>query len=206
MRFSDESLELSGRKVIIARIISRLTGAPLINLYFGAIMIFYAPSGTLGHIFTPLTAFVFCLALMVVLPIVPILYDAWRGRIDLDVSSQNTRTKYFGFAIFCYIIAFGIYYFTSSVIMYSFAGAYIGVTTGVMVANFRTKVSVHTAGISGPGTALMIVYGIPAMIVIVVWILVVWSRITLEQHTLVQGILGMALGVAITIPVYILLY
>ncbi len=206
MKFGDELLDLTGRKVTVARVISRLSGAPLINFYIGFIMTFYAPPDTIGSIITPISAFVLCLALMVILPVVPIIYDAWREKIDLDVSSQEMRTRYFGFAIFCYIIAFGIYFVNTSVIMYSFAAAYIGVTTGVMLANLRTKVSVHTAGIAGPSTALIIVYGLPAMIVIIFWALVIWSRIVLEQHSIVQSLAGILLGIAITIPIYYFLY
>ena len=206
VKFGDEMLLLEGKSVRIARIISRLTGAPLINLYVGIIMTVLAPQPTIGTVLDPILALGICIVFMVILPIVPIIYQAYRGNVDLDVSSQNMRTQFFLFAIFFYIISFSIYYLFSSPLMYTLSVAYIGVTTGVMIANRETKVSVHTAGIAGPGTALIIVYGLIATPVIILWGAVIWSRMKLEQHTMIQGLIGVVIGVIITFPVYSLLY
>ena len=82
-------LLLEGKSVRIARIISRITGAPLINLYVGIIMTVLAPQPTIGTMLDPILALVICIVFMVILPIVPIIYEAYRGNVDLDVSSQN---------------------------------------------------------------------------------------------------------------------
>ncbi|MFW9845041.1 MAG: hypothetical protein ACFFEV_10730, partial [Candidatus Thorarchaeota archaeon] len=68
------------------------------------------------------------------------------------------------------------------------------------------KVSVHGAGIGGPGTALFFVYGIFALPVIIFWILVIWSRTVLKQHSLKQSIAGVALGIIITLFTYPFVY
>ncbi len=206
MKFGDEMLDLTGREVTLARIISRLTGAPLINFYVGTIMIIFAPPLTFGVILSPLSAFLICMSLMVVTPILPILYQAWRGNIDLDISTQKMRARFFGFAILCYTLAFMMYFIAQSPLMYNLAAAYACVTAGVMLANFRTKVSVHSAGVAGPGTALILVYGPAALFVIILWIVVVWSRVILKQHSLNQGLLGIGIGVIITLIVYAFLY
>jgi membrane-associated phospholipid phosphatase len=62
------------------------------------------------------------------------------------------------------------------------------------------------AGIAGPGTALILVFGPPALIVIVAWLLVAWSRTVLQQHTLFQTLLGILLGASITVGTYLVLY
>jgi membrane-associated phospholipid phosphatase len=206
VKFGDELLNLEGRKIAIARIVSRLTGAPLINLYVGIIFTIIFPTQTIGLILHPVTALIICILMMVILPVSPIIYEAYRGNVDLDVSTQEVRTPFFLFAILCYVMAFIVYYIFTSPLMYTLSAAYIGVTTGVMLANVRSKVSVHTAGIAGPGTALIYIYGLPALIVVVFWIIVVWSRVVLKQHNIAQSIAGIIIGIIITLAVYSFLY
>ncbi|MGY5877051.1 MAG: hypothetical protein RTU30_14970 [Candidatus Thorarchaeota archaeon] len=205
MKFGDEGLGLKGRDVTVARIISRLTPAPLINLYVGSIMVFTSPVA-LGPILTPWTALLLCIIFMVILPVTPIIIEAWRGNIDLDVSLQEMRSRFFVFAIVCYLLAILIFIIFECLIMYVLAAAYFGVTTGVMIANYRTKVSVHAAGVGGPGTALFMVYGIVALPVVAVWIAVVWARTVLHQHSTHQSIVGLFIGIIITFLVYGVLY
>ncbi len=68
LRFHDEILGLKGFDVTIARIISRLLPAPLINFYVGVIIGLTAPAG-LGPTMTPLSAILVCTSVMVILPI-----------------------------------------------------------------------------------------------------------------------------------------
>jgi len=91
-------------------------------------------------------------------------------------------------------------------ILAALSAAYFTVTSGVMIATLRTKVSVHGAGVGGPGTALLIVYGWEAWPVIILWTAVIWSRTVLKQHSLAQAIAGVVLGILITVPTYWLLY
>ena len=205
LKFGDETLDLRGRDVFLARVISRVASAPLINLYVGLIFSWFSPIG-LGSILTPLTNMMICISLMVVLPITPILYEAWHGNVDLDVSVRESRTKFFMFPIICYIIAYFVYNYFGCLIMSALAAAYFTVTTGVMIASLKTKVSVHGAGVGGPGTALFFVYGWIAFPVILLWILVIISRIVLRQHTLNESIAGVLLGVIITTIIYPFVY
>ncbi|TFH08102.1 MAG: hypothetical protein E4H14_07110 [Candidatus Thorarchaeota archaeon] len=205
MKYGDELLDLHGRRVALARVISRLTPAPLINLYVGIIFSIYSPIG-LGPILTPLSNILFCIIMMVVLPITPILYSARKGLIDLDVSEWESRTKFFLFSLPFYAGAFIVYSLLDCVVMSALAAAYFTVTSGVTIANQRTKVSVHGAGIGGPGTALIFVFGWFAIPVILVWTLVIWSRTVLKQHSTKQSIVGVLLGIIITLCTYPFVY
>jgi membrane-associated phospholipid phosphatase len=204
MKYADEYLELSGNHTRFARVISRLTAAPLYNLYMGIIFIFFSPIG-LGPILTPWPAMFICIIFMVALPIAPIIYEAWRGKVDLDVSEQSMRAPFFLFAIFIYVIAFDLYLLASCDIMMWLSAAYVTVTTGVMIATRWSKVSVHAAGVGGPSTALFFIYGILAWPVILIWILVIWSRIYLHQHTFTQAVVGLILAILITFGTYLLM-
>lgn len=205
MRFGDQVLKLEGRKVNLARVISRLTAAPVFNLYVALLIAFTSPIG-LGPLLGPIELVFICVLTMVILPISPILFSAWRGHVDLDVSRREHRGRYFLFSIACYVLAYTVYSLTQCTVMAILAAAYIFVTSGVTLANHFTKVSVHATGVSGPGTALIWMYGIVALLVVPIWFLVVWSRMTLKQHSLEQGLLGLFIGIVITLVVYTSLY
>lgn len=205
MKYHDEVLDLKGPRIALFRVISRLTAAPLVNLYVGIIFSLASPIG-LGPVLSPLSSILICILVMVILPPAPIVYEAWKGNVDLDVSERATRTKFFLFSMMCYVIAFAIYSYFDCLVMSTLAAAYFTVTFGVMLVTLRWKISVHGAGIGGPGTALIYVFGLIAYAVIFVWILVIISRITLKQHTIEQAVAGVILSWVITIFTYFLLY
>jgi len=201
LKYGDELIELHGTAVTIARFISRATPAPLINFYVGIIFSWFSPIG-LGPILTPVGSLLLCIVLMVIMPIAPIILEAIRGNVDLDVSKRESRTKFLLFSLLCYLLSFAVYTLLGCVIMSSLAAAYFTVTMGVTIATLKTKVSVHGAGVGGPGTALIFVFGIIAIPVVLVWVAVIWARIVLQQHSMVQSLTGVLLGVIITALTY----
>ena len=205
LRYNDETLNITGARIQIARVISRLTPAPLINLYVGLIMVYTSPIG-LGPVLNPTAALLILVPGMVILPIIPIIISAWRGHVDLDVSSRETRSRFFAFSLICYALVYYIFVLSDCRILAALSAAYFTVTSGVMIATLKTKVSVHGAGVGGPGTALLIVYGWIAWPVIILWIAVIWSRTILRQHNLMQALTGVLIGIIITIPTYWFIY
>jgi membrane-associated phospholipid phosphatase len=116
------------------------------------------------------------------------------------------RARFFGFALCCYVGAYVVYWLGQCHVMRVLAGAYFGVTTGVMLSTLKWKVSVHAAGVAGPGTALLCMYGLTATPVILVWLAVLWARPVLKQHTATEGTGGLLLGILITLATYAVLY
>jgi hypothetical protein len=205
LRFADQDLDISGARVTIARVISRVTPAPLFNLYVGIVVAFSSPVG-LGPNLDAVSSLTICFLLMVILPAAPIIYEAMKGRIDLDVSEQAMRTRFFLAAILFYIAAYGIYSVLECRVMAVLALAYVTVTIGIMIITWWSKVSVHCAGVGGPGTAIIIIYGVLGLPVILVWIAVVWSRPVLRQHTLKQAVIGLVAAVIITCVTYLMFW
>lgn len=205
MKFADQDLNISGARVTVARVISRITPAPLFNLYVGIVIAFASPIG-LGPYLDAISSLAICFLLMVILPAAPIVYEAMKGRIDLDVSEQAMRTRFFLAAIVFYIAAYVIYWIMECHVMAVLALAYVTVTTGIMVITWWSKVSVHCAGVGGPGTAIIIIYGIFGLPVILVWIAVVWSRPVLKQHTLKQAVVGLMAAIIITCITYLMFW
>ena len=205
VKYYDETLGLTGRRVLLARVISRVVPAPFVNLYVALIMSYFPPK-SLGPHLNPLSIVLICLVLMVVLPLSPIVYQARRGKVDLDVSTREMRLRFFMFSLVCYALAYVVYWIFQCDLMSVLAAAYFGVTLAVMISTLRTKVSVHAAGVGGPGAALLYVYGMLAVPVLALWVAVVWARTFLKQHTLLQSVAGLLIGAIVTYFVYALLY
>jgi membrane-associated phospholipid phosphatase len=205
LKYGDELLDLKGPTITLARITSRLLPAPLVNLYVGIILSLWSPVG-LGPTLRPLESILICIVAMVVLPIVPILYSAWRGHVDLDVSERESRPKFFLFSLLCYALAYIVYWYLGSLAMMTLAAAYFLVTAAVMTASFKTKVSVHAAGVGGPGTVIILMFGPVALVFTLLWVAVVWSRTALRQHTLAQSIAGLAIGILVAAVATVLVY
>jgi len=205
LKYGDEHLDISGMQVSIARAISRVTPAPLVNLYVAVILALWSPIG-LGPVLSPLLAILICVALMVVIPVLPIMLEAWRGSVDLDVSAREQRAKFFMFSLVCYVLAYAIYTVLECPIMSSLAVAYFFVTLGIMLVSFKTKVSVHVAGVAGPGTGLIVIFGVNALPVILLWIVVGWARTVLRQHSPTQSLTALILAVVISYISYSITY
>ncbi|MFW9981854.1 MAG: hypothetical protein ACFFE3_08055, partial [Candidatus Thorarchaeota archaeon] len=126
--------------------------------------------------------------------------------VDLDVSVRESRTKFFIFSMMCDVLAFSVYSYLGCHIMSTLAAAYFTVTLGVTVVSLKWKISVHGAGVGGPGAALVYVFGAIALLVVLVWILVIWARTTLKQHTIEQSVGGVFIAFVISWTTYILLF
>ncbi|MHA1247840.1 MAG: hypothetical protein ACTSPE_10970 [Candidatus Thorarchaeota archaeon] len=205
MRFSDKEMGLAGRRVTAARAISRLTPAPLFNLYIAILIAYTSPIG-LGPILEPIGVIIICFLLMVVLPLAPIVLSAWRGHTDLDVSDKSRRTVFFVFSVLCYAMAYVVYGVYQCHVMQVLAAAYVVVTTATTIITTRTKVSVHAVGVAGPSTAVIYMYGPIGLPLLLLWVTVAWSRVVLKQHTYRQTFLGAVTGAVFTLLTYALLY
>lgn len=189
----------------IADLISKILTPQLISLMVVIIFAFMSPIGT-GPLLNPLQCFLLGIAFIVVLPISPVLVAYARGRVDIWVSSRRSRTFFFILAILIYFIGAAIFLCEKSIIMYVISLTYAFVTLAVALINLKWKISVHTAGISGPSTALVYVYGLIALFSIALIVLVIWSRVKLKAHTTGQAIAGAIVAIFVTIGVYVFTY
>jgi membrane-associated phospholipid phosphatase len=71
-----------------------------------------------------------------------------------------------------------------------------------MIVNLYWKISLHTAFIAGAVAVLIIVYGVAAAWTVVLLPPVAWARITLNQHTAVQVVMGAIISAAIVTVVF----
>ena len=79
--------------------------------------------------------------------------------------------------------------------------AYVMVVLGLILINIFFKASGHAAGVAGPVSALIFLYGLIATPLIALIPLTMWARVKAKGHTLSQTIVGTILSAAITVAI-----
>lgn len=198
-------MEQGGVGTSLASILSRVFPAQNVTAIAVLIFSFLSPIGTGVH-FTPLQCAAVGIATMVLVPGVPLAYALWRGIVSFDRTEKEKRHTFYVIGLAGYGLASLIFAYYSSTIMLLVSLSYFFVTLACMLVNFKWKISVHTAGIGGPATALTYVYGLPGAASFLLAVALVWARVKLRAHTLPQAVAGVILSSLITLAVCLLLY
>ena len=135
-----------------------------------------------------------------ILPMAIIVYWAKKLNTDSDISNRQDRFTPLIVGIVSYFIGFLVLLFlnidnflTALLLCYS-------INTGVvLLITFKWKISVHTTGLSGPVGALILLLGPIGALFGILYPLLIWSRVTLEKHTLAQAIAGGVQGFFLTV-------
>jgi len=77
------------------------------------------------------------------------------------------------------------------------------VVLGLILVNIFFKASGHAAGVAGPVSALIYLYGLIATPLIALIPLTMWARVKAKGHTLSQTVVGTILSAAITVAILI---
>ncbi|MEN3038337.1 MAG: phosphatase PAP2 family protein [Candidatus Kryptonium sp.] len=142
-----------------------------------------------------------------IFPTVFIYYLIYRGKIDHPfVPVREQRTIPYLFAVLSAFIGFLILiYFKSHWLIIASQWCYVLNTLLILVINSRWKISAHSAGLSGPLTILVWIFGYEVIPLFLLIPLVGWSRLYLKAHTLGQVIGGTMLGIFSTsIQIYLI--
>ena len=188
-------------KLKVAKTISTFTNPPIIciPLFFIICLVLSFENGTFNFnefIVLELISLVFAS----ILPMAIILYWAKKLNTDSDISKRQDRFTPLIVGIVSYFIGFLVLLFlnidnflTALLLCYS-------INTGVvLLITFKWKISVHTTGLSGPVGALILLLGPIGALFGILYPLLIWSRVTLEKHTLAQAIAGGVQGFFLTV-------
>ena len=188
-------------KLKVAKTISTFTNPPIIciPLFFIICLVLSFENGTFNFnefIVLELISLVFAS----ILPMAIILYWAKKLNTDSDISNRQDRFTPLIVGIVSYSIGFLVLLFlnidnflTALLLCYS-------INTGVvLLITFKWKISVHTTGLSGPVGALILLLGPIGALFGILYPLLIWSRVTLEKHTLAQAIAGGVQGFFLTV-------
>jgi membrane-associated phospholipid phosphatase len=188
----------------LADFISKFVSPPTIAIVATVCFSLWSPIG-LGSLY-PALSILLCFSLFAFLPFLPVLYFYRKNVVDLYVSKKETRTPFFLFAIALYSFAAIIFFATSTKIMFLLALGYTFVTVILLVVNRFWKVSVHSAGVTGPIFALFFVFGVVVLPLSLIILLVSWSRIKLKKHTFRQTLVGTLIPIVVGFVVYPMFY
>lgn len=139
-------------------------------------------------------------------PAFAVVYNFKKGKIDLWVSDRKTRTPFYFVALTGYIISSIVFSLLDYKAMFVLSVAYIFVTTVIMLLNLVWKVSTHSGGVTGPVTALIHGFGLYAIPLTILIPIVIWARLKLKAHSIMQLIMGVIIAATLTSIVYLLLY
>ncbi|HME54817.1 MAG TPA: hypothetical protein VKM55_21615 [Candidatus Lokiarchaeia archaeon] len=194
----------SGVKYKIARRISDIGNAMTYSLLLAIFLAFCIP-----QTFSPWLVFLVAFLVMVFGPAAVLVAGMKLGKIDFDVSNQNSRNLF-------YLIIEGFYVagtiIFSSLVMPSWVFFNIGIVSVslnglLLLINFKWKISAHAAGAAGPTTGFAFIFGWWTLIITVPCVIaIIWSRFYLKKHTIGQLIAGTAFAVIIYSVVFAILY
>ncbi|MCD6324430.1 MAG: hypothetical protein J7L55_04920 [Desulfurococcales archaeon] len=147
-----------------------------------------------------LTSFLTELAFFGLLPLLPILINAVRGKVDVFVSERGDRPIYFILAVAAYAGGYLTYRFLLLDRHLSYFILTYAVVTGAMaVFTLKWKASVHACGISGPTTYMVINFGMPYAALYLLLVPIYFARHSLKAHSPFELALGTIVGVMFTL-------
>ena len=186
---------------LYSNLITPFTVAAAVSVVFS----WFSPIGT-GPVMTPLSSAAIGILTLCIAPFVPVAYSARTGRTDLDVSDVSKRAPLYVPGLVSYAAGALVFFTLNNEIMFPIALAYVCVTLATFLITLVWKISAHTAGIAGPTTALVFVFGTRILPLYALSILMIWSRVKLRAHTLTQAVAGIVVAITITSLVYAVFY
>lgn len=182
-------------KIKIAKLISKIAYAPILSVpAFFFINWFFL--GLNDFIIIETVSLIFS----TLLPTLSVL--AWSNykRTDADLSNKEDRTYPLLVVILSYFIGATVLYTLNApslatILMF----CYFLNTLIVFFINFSWKISIHAMGVAGPTTILTFAFGYIGSLLGLLLPLVMWSRISLKKHNMLQVLIGASLGFVLTI-------
>jgi len=165
----------------------------------------FSPIG-LGPMMSPLSSAAIGVLTLCVFPFLPVAYSVATGRSDLDVSDFKKRGPLYLLGLIGYVVGAAVFGALNNKVMFVVALAYFCVGLVTFLITLSWKISAHTAGIAGPTTAFLFVFGIWALPLYALSMLMVWCRVRLQAHTLAQAVAGLLVAIVVTSFVYLVFY
>lgn len=188
-----------------AELISNAAYAPIISIPVFALINYFLLN---LHDFIIITSV--CAIFAGLMPILLVLWwlkdkNGNNAKIDMDIPERTDRNYPLLLVITSYAIgAIALYLLNAPLITTVLMFCYFSNTLAVFFINLRWKISIHSMGVAGPAAALIYVFGLPGMVFTLIIPVVMWSRLYLKEHTLLQVIMGGLLGfLSTTLQIYL---
>lgn len=145
-------------------------------------------------------------AVIVVIPLLMIIYRRVRAGVyaDTQVSVREQRhVLYIVGAICTTLYGFAVYLLDAPLELKATLVALFAAGLIAMGINFiGSKVSIHTGGLAGLATVMMVLFGRNALLGFLLVALVGWSRVMLGRHTVRQVVTGAVTAIVVTTAVF----
>ena len=197
MTESSHPLSLSLR---IARVLSLLLSPPMVALCVVFSFAVFSPIG--NGLLLSWQSFLMGLVFIVIGPILPLSTMVLLGKITIDVTDRRDRPLLYFAAILVYLAGAVITWFFMDYAMMILAIAYAAVTSAIALISLFWKVSAHSAGVAGPITGIIWVFG---PLFLPLWLLaglVAWARWREGLHDFAQLLVGIITAILVTAGVY----
>lgn len=157
-----------------------------------------------GDIFYSITWAVFSMMFFVLVGVF-VLYGVRRGVFsDIDVSKREQRPAFYIFALYVSFLFLGSLLLLNGPPVLFLAGCGVLLSIGVIsLVNLKIKASVHVATVTALIFIVSILYGDLYLLFLFTIPLIIWSRVVIKRHTLSEALIGGAIGLMLTLSVYL---
>ena len=185
---------------LVGEIVSQLLNVPILSGAMITFLFFRLPSDVPQR----LAGFGWTLLFLSFIPLGSLFFYIPGKARDWPRIIRRQRIASFVFMIVSYPVGFLILLLIKAPKIYqAIAVTYTLVTLGLIVFNLilRFKASGHAAGVAGPISAMIYLYGLVATPLLALLPLVTWARFAAKGHDVWQSLAGALLSLAITIAV-----
>jgi len=138
------------------------------------------------------------------IPLVYLLLGRKRGWVsDMELSRREERPRFILVSLTSDMLALLILHFLGGPkLLFAMVLTYFCLALVMFTISSFWKISMHMAGVGGFSTALVFVFGAPALLALISLPLVAWARWHRRKHTTAQLIAGALAGALITVLVF----
>ncbi len=175
----------------------------LIAFYLVVFLSLFSPVGlgSMGTMASVIAGTVF----LVAIPAATVFFTS-NSLTGWNFYSKEKRTRPYILSIASYLAGSAVFLYFGNQIMFFASFTYFMVTLFMMLVNFRCKISIHVAGVAGPVTALVYLFGSRFALLYLLVLPVAYSRYRLKSHSSFQLVLGAVVAVFITGLTYVLVW
>jgi len=159
----------------------------------------YVSSGTSGLLWAILMLFI-----VSGIPLAYLLIGRKHGWIsDMELSRREERPRFILISLSSDLLALGILWIAEGPYLLSvLIITYLCLATVMFTISIFWKISMHMAGVGGFATALVFVFGAPALWAFLSLPLVAWAHLHRRKHTPAQLAAGAIAGIAVVLYVF----
>ena len=187
-------------RTVIGEVFSQLLNVPVLSGLLITFLYFRLPSLEVNA----LKGYAWAMVFVCLIPLVSLFFYLPKRNEDRQTTLRRQRVASFVLMMVSYPLGWLVLSLIDSPrIFTAIAATYTFVTLGLIVFNLilRYKASGHAAGVGGPVTSMIFIYGLIAAPLLLLLPLVTWARLAAKGHNLWQTVVGAALSGVISVSV-----